>query len=302
MEKGETMMSKHMTAARVWSACTLVAGCWLAGMAPVRAQDGLRGTIQIKGSDTMVNLAQAWAEAFMTQHPGVTVAVTGGGSGTGIAALISGTCDLATSSRKITPKEIRLAERQGHAPNEIVAALDGIAVVVHPNNPVKQLTLEQLAKIFTGVIRNWRDVGGPDQEIVLLSREVNSGTHVYFKEHVLGSVTNGPKEFAPEALLLPSSQAIADEVASNPAAIGYYGMGYQNPKNAVMAIARTDKDPYIPPSEETVRSGAYPISRPLLLYSRGDLKGAVKAFVEFALSSQGQAVVHAIDFVPLAAR
>jgi len=270
-------------------------------MAPVHA-DERRGMIQIKGSDTMVNLTQAWAEAFMGAHPGVTVAVTGGGSGTGIAALIGGTCDLAASSRKITPKETQLAEKQGTAPKEWIVALDGIAVVVHSSNPVKQLTLEQLAKIFTGTIRNWKDVGGPDKTIVLLSREVNSGTHVYFKEHVLASVPDGLKEFAPEALLLPSSQAIADEVASNPAAIGYYGMGYENPQNATVAIAKTAAGPFIKPSEETVRSGAYPISRPLLLYSHGEPAGVVKAFVEFMLSPEGQAVVRKIDFVPLAAR
>ena len=287
-------------ASRLRSVCLLAVGCWIAGMAPVRAQDDLRGTIQIKGSDTMVNLAQAWAEAFMGAHPGVTVAVTGGGSGTGIAALIGGTCDLATSSRRITPKETQLAERQGNVPKELTAALDGIAVAVHPGNPVKQLTLEQLAKIFTGAIRNWNEVGGPDRSIVLLSREVNSGTHVYFKEHVLGSWKEGPKEFTAEALLLPSSQAIADEVASNPAAIGYYGMGYRNPKNATLAVAGTAAGPYVLPSEDTIRAGTYPISRPLFLYSRGAPQGAVKAFLDFVLSAGGQAVVRKIDFVPIA--
>lgn len=266
---------------------------------PVAAED-LKGSIQVKGSDTMVNLCQAWAEAFMAQHPKITVAVTGGGSGTGIAALIGGTCDLAASSRTMTAKETAAAVAQGITPQELTAAMDGLAVVVHPSNPAKRLTLEQLADLFTGKTRNWKELGGPDQEVLLLSREVNSGTHVYFKEHVLvASTAGGPQEFSPEALLLPSSQAIADEVASNFAGIGYYGMGYLNPKNAVVAVAKTASDPYVTPSEDTVRSGVYPISRPLLLYSRGVPQGVVKAFLEFVMSAEGQQVVRRIDFVPV---
>lgn len=259
------------------------------------AAEELQGSIQIKGSDTMVNLCQAWAEAFMAQHPKVNVAVTGGGSGTGIAALIGGTCDLAAASRKMTAKEIAAASAQGATPQELTVALDGLTVAVHPENPVKRLTIQQLADLFTRKIKNWRELGGTNKTVVLLSREVNSGTHVYFKEHVLGS----SQEFAPEALLLPSSQAIADEVTANPTAIGYYGMGYENPKNAVVAVAKTSSDPYITPSEETVRSWAYPIVRPLFMYSRGTPQGVVKAFLDFVMSPQGQAVVRQIDFVPL---
>lgn len=295
-------MSKHSTLSWLECLCLVLAAWCLGGMptAQVQAEEA-RGMIQIKGSDTMVNLCQSWAEAFMTKHPGVAAAVTGGGSGTGIASLIGGTCDLAACSRKITPKETQLADKQGNPPKEWTVALDGLAVVAHLSNPVKQLTLEQLAKIFTGSIRNWNEVGGPDLGIVLLSREVNSGTHVYFKEHVFGSVSEGLKEFAPEALLLPSSQAIADEVASNPGAIGYYGMGYRNPRNAVIAVARTAADAYALPSEDAVRSGAYPISRPLFLYSRGEPAGVVKTFLDFVLSPEGQDVVRQIDFVPVTA-
>ena len=262
------------------------------------AADDLEGSIQIKGSDTMVNLCQAWAEGFMIQHPKVTVAVTGGGSGTGIAAFIAGTCDLAAVSRRMTDKEIASASSQGRAVKEWTVALDGLAVVVHPENPVKRLTLRQLAEVFTGQIRNWRELGGADQGVVLLSREVNSGTHVYFKEHVLGS----SQEFAPEALLLPSSQAIADEVATNQAGIGYYGMGYLNPKNAVVAVAKVATEPYVAPSEQTVRDGTYPISRPLFLYSTREPSVLAKAFLDFTLSAQGQAIVQQIDFVPVGER
>ncbi len=282
---------------KAWLGTGVVAGVVLLASRTL-AGEQLQGSIQMKGSDTMVNLCQAWAEAFMARHPQVNVAVTGGGSGTGIAALIGGTCDLAASSRKITAKEVAAASAKGAAPQELIVALDGLAVVVHPKNPVKQLTLQQLAELFTGKITNWRDVGGENNRVVLLSREVNSGTHVYFKEHVLGP----SNEFAPEALLMPSSQAIADEAAGNLSAIGYYGMGYTNPRNAVMAIAKTTSDSAIAPSEETVRSGAYPISRPLFLYTHGTPGGVVKAFLDFIQSPEGQAIVRRIDFVPLDAQ
>jgi len=269
----------------------------VAAFAQAGATEELRGSLQIKGSDTMVNLCQAWAEAFMARHPKVTVAITGGGSGTGIAALIGGTCALASSSRKITEKE-RAAYPA--PPQEWTVALDGLAVVVHPKNPVRQLTLQQLADLFTGKTRNWKALGGSDAAVVLLSREVNSGTHVYFKEHVFGaSKDGGPKEFAPEALLLPSSQAIADEVAANPAAIGYYGMGYLNPKNVAVGVAKAAGEPSVTPSEEAVRSGRYPISRPLFLYSRNTPQGLAKAFIEFVMSADGQRIVKQIDFVPV---
>ncbi len=262
---------------------------------PFAGADELKGALQIKGSDTMVNLCQAWAEAFMARHPQVTVAITGGGSGTGIAALISGTCDLVSSSRQMTDKEKTQIIARGRTWREWTVALDGLAVVVHPSNPVKQLTVSQLADLFTGRVRNWKEMGGANRAVVLLSREVNSGTHVYFKEHVLGA----GQEFAPEALLMPSSQAIADEAAANPDAVGYYGMGYLNPKNRTVAVARTAADAYVVPSEANVRSGAYPIARPLFFYSLNEPQGLVKTFLDFAQSPEGQAIVQKMDFVPI---
>jgi len=280
----------------------VVLGVGCLGLTVASAEE-LQGTLQIKGSDTMVNLAQAWAEAFMTTHPKVFVAVTGGGSGTGIASLIAGTCDLAATSRQMKAKELELATAQGASPQEWTVGLDGLAVVVHPDNPVRRLTLSQLADLFTGTLRTWRDLGGRDEPVVILSREVNSGTHVYFKEHVLGVSAEGQtREFAPDALLLPSSQAIADEVAANRVAIGYYGMGYLNPRNVTVAVARTAEGPYVLPSEETVRAGAYPISRPLFLYTRIPPQGATKAFLDFALSLEGQRLVRQEAFVPIAQR
>jgi phosphate transport system substrate-binding protein len=260
-----------------------------------------KNSIQIKGSDTMVNLAQSWAEKYMQENPTDFVAVTGGGSGTGFSSLISGTCDIANASRTIKEKEIALAKQRGINPYEIKVGLDGLAVIVNPKNPVSKLTIEQLAKIFTGRITSWKDVGGEDRKIVLLSREVNSGTHVYFKEHVLRkNDPNSKEEFAPTALMLSSSQAIADEVAQNPDAIGYYGMGYISNKQKAVMVAKDEKSEYEAPTIENVVNGKYPISRPLLIYTNGKPQGIVKKFIDFCLSKEGQDIVLKTDFVPIA--
>lgn len=257
-------------------------------------------SIQVKGSDTMVNLGQAWAEKFMESNPGDFVAVTGGGSGTGLSSLICGTCDIAMSSRNIKAKEIALAEKKGIHPNEVKAALDGLAVVVNTKNPVSKLTMDQLAGIFSGRVTNWKELGGADEKIVILSREVNSGTHVYFKEHVLRKMDpKSREEFAPGALMLSSSQAIADEVAGNTAAIGYYGMGYISPKQKPVAVAPDADSVYVEPLINNVVNGSYPISRPLFLYTNGEPSGLVKKFIDFTLSKEGQRIVLETDFVPV---
>jgi phosphate transport system substrate-binding protein len=205
------------------------------------------------------------------------------------------------SSRNIKEKEIALAQQKGINPQEMTVALDGLAVVVNPANPVSQLTLAQLADIFGGRVTNWKDVGGLDEAIVILSREVNSGTHVYFKEHVLRkNDPNSKEEFAPTALMLSSSQAIADEVVGNSAAIGYYGMGYISEKQKPLAIARDEQSSYESPTIENVINGKYPISRPLFLYTNGTPEGLVKKFVDFTLSPEGQEIVRITDFVPAA--
>ena len=259
-----------------------------------------KNSIQVKGSDTMVNLGQAWAEKYMEKNVGDFVAVTGGGSGTGIAALINSTCDIAECSRSMKKEEIKLAESKGIEPVEHIVALDGIAVVVNPRNPVSKLTMEQLRGIFMGTIKNWKEVGGESKNIVILSREVNSGTHVFFKEHVLRrGKEKGPEEFAPGALLMSSSQAIADEVSQNSNAIGYYGMGYISPKQRVIEVAKDDKSEYIIPTTENVVKSKYPISRPLYIYTNGEPKGLVKKFLDFALSKEGQEIVVKTDFVPV---
>jgi phosphate transport system substrate-binding protein len=271
----------------------LLSGC-------ARKSSDQANSLQIKGSDTMVNLGQAWAEEYMKLNPGKSIAVTGGGSGTGITALINNTCDIAEVSREMKQSEIDLIASKGAAPKKLIVALDGLAVVVSPENKISELTMNQLADIFTGRIRNWKEVGGRDAKIVLLSREVNSGTHVYFKEHVLRhGQADGREEFAAEALLLSSSQAIADEVSQNQDAIGYYGMGYITAKEKALKVAKDKNSPYEAPTMENVISGAYPISRPLLMYTKGEPQGLAKIFIEFVLSPAGQQVVKKLDFVPV---
>jgi phosphate transport system substrate-binding protein len=258
------------------------------------------GMLQIKGSDTMVNLGQAWAESFMKRYPNIPVSVTGGGSGTGFAALINGTCDIAEASRSIENKEIAQAKSRKIVPVEQKVGLDGLTVVVNPKNPVSKLTIDQLSDIFTGKIKNWSQVGGINAGIVILSREVNSGTHVYFKEHVLRhGNAKGPEEYAPEALMLPSSQAIADEVATNQNAIGYYGMGYLSAKQKPILVAKDKSSAYISPTVANVINGTYPISRPLFMYTNGQPQGNVKLFIDFVFSAEGQKIVSQLDFVPI---
>jgi phosphate transport system substrate-binding protein len=268
-------------------------------VAPAPAS-GQSRALQIKGSDTMVNLGQAWAEAFNKLHPELNVAVTGGGSGTGIAALINGTCDIAESSRALEAKEVQQAREMGFVIREDIVALDGIVVVVHPSNPVSELTLDQLREVFLGNVRRWKPIGGPDWPIVLLSREVNSGTHIFFKEHVLRrGKSKGPEEFAPAALMMPSSYAIAEETARNENAVGYYGLGYISPRQKVVAVAKDARSPFVRPTVETVLSNTYPISRPLYLFTRGEPQGIVKEFLDFAHSPEGQRLVRETDFVPI---
>ncbi len=256
-------------------------------------------SIQQKGSDTLVNLALAWAEEYMRLHPEVRISVTGGGSGTGIAALINGTVDIANASREMKPEEIEEAKKNGYTPKEYTVAWDAIAVVVHPSNPVDGLTLQQVSDIYTGKITNWRQVGGENRPIVLLSRESNSGTYVYFLEHVVR--LGDPKSdalFSPDTLLMPSSEGISAEVRQNPNAIGYDGLGYVTPDQKTLAIARDANGPYILPSAETVNDGSYPIARPLYMYTAGEPAPHVRAYLDWILGD-GQRLVAGLGFVPL---
>ncbi len=256
-------------------------------------------SIENKGSDTLVNLALAWAELYMQEHPEMRISVTGGGTGTGIASLMNHTADIANASREMKTEEIRAAQANGITPVEFVVARDAIAVVVNPSNPVSALTLQQISDIYTGKITNWRKVGGEDRPIVLLSRESNSGTYVYVLEHVIRM--GDPKSkllFSPDTLLMPSSEGISTEVRQNPNAIGYDGLGYVTPDQKVLAVARDTNSPYVLPSIPTVNDGSYPISRPLYMYSAGEPGGHVKAYLDWVLGP-GQRLVSKLGFVPL---
>jgi phosphate transport system substrate-binding protein len=258
-------------------------------------------TIENKGSDTIVNLALAWAERYQQLYPEVRISVTGGGSGTGIAALINGTVDIANASRQIKPEEKEAAQANGVEPIEFVIARDAIAVIVNPNNPVDQLTLPQISAIYSGKINNWTEVGGEDRPIVRLSRETNSGTHVYFLEQVLRLGDKQNKTlFSPDTLLLPSSEGISAEIRQNPNAIGYDGLGYVTEDMKVLAIARDEQGPFVLPSVETVNSGEYPISRDLYMYTNGTPTGIVKTYLEWILSPEAQTIVTELGFVPIA--
>lgn len=255
--------------------------------------------IENKGSDTLVNLALAWAEAYGKLHPEVRISVTGGGSGTGIAAMINGTVDIANASREMKPEEIAAARANGFSPVEFVVARDAIAVVVHPSNPVSALTLRQISDIYTGKITNWKELGGEDRPIVLLSRESNSGTYVYFLENVVRLGDSKSKLlFSSETLLMPSSQGISTEVRQNPNAIGYDGLGYVTADQKVLAVARDAGGPYVRPAVATVNAGTYPISRPLYMYTPHEPAGQVKAYLDWILS-EGQPLITELGFVPL---
>ncbi|NIO71796.1 MAG: phosphate ABC transporter substrate-binding protein PstS family protein [Anaerolineae bacterium] len=257
-------------------------------------------TIQNKGSDTIVNLALAWAEAYTAQHPEVRIAVTGGGSGTGIAALINGTVDIANASRAMKPEELERARANGIEPVEHVIAADAIAVVVHPSNPVDGLTIDQLSDIFTGQVTNWRKVGGEDRPIVLLSRESNSGTHIYFLEEVVRKGEKGNQAlFSPDTLLMPSSEGISHEIRQNPNAIGYDGLGYVTEDQKTLAVAIRADEPYVLPTVATVKDGSYPIARSLYMYTNGQPTGVIKDYLDWILSDEGQAIVRELGFVPL---
>lgn len=244
--------------------------------------------LTVKGSDTMVILSQRWAETYMVSHPEVSIQVTGGGSGTGISALINGTTDICNSSRPMKQSEIKtLKERFGSLGVEIPCAKDGITIYMNENNQVSNLTMEQLKKIYTGKITNWKDVGGKDSKIIVYSRENNSGTYVYFKDHVLKG-----QDYAPSCQNLPGTAAVVNAVSKDANGIGYGGHGYS--KGVKMCKVNG-----IAPTEANISSGKYPISRDLYMYLRNKPSGKIKKFVDWILSPEGQKVVTKVGYFPL---
>ena len=260
-------------------------------------------TITVKGSDTMVILGQRWAEEYMKERKDVTIQVTGGGSGTGIAALLNGTTTLANSSRPIKAEERDAAKKNGIDVVEIKTAMDALAVVVNASNPVDRLTVKQAGMIYSGYINNWKQAGGPDRKIIRYTRESNSGTYVFFKEHVLNN-----RDYAADAQTMPGTSAVAEAVAKDPAGIGFGGVAYfaTNPKLRILKIARDEKSEPITPllaggriNFDVVWSQTYPIARYLYVYSAGQPKGAVKEYLDWILGAKGQEIVEKIEYVPL---
>ena len=282
------------------------AAAWIAGAALLAAGcgDGAGGkpaagrakakTVTIKGSDTMVILGQRWAETYMHHTPGITVQVTGGGSGTGIAALINGGTDICESSRPMKPKEREQAKaRHGRDVKETPVALDGIAIYVHKGNPLKSIALPQLKDLYTGKIKDWKDLGLPAGRIVAYSRENNSGTYVYFKEHVLENA-----DFAADIQTLPGTAAVVNAVSKDRASIGYGGIAYGSGTRTVPVSKDGTASP-VEPSLKTVQDNTYPVSRELYFYTLGEPAGEVKTFVDWVLGDEGQKVCEQVGYYPL---
>lgn len=251
-------------------------------------------TITVKGSDTMVILAQRWAEVYMAMHPGTVIQVTGGGSGTGFSALINGTTDICNASRpmKRSEKE-KLKQRFNTLGVEIKSALDGLALYVNEANPLQELSLAQIKDIYIGKMTNWSRVGGPDAKIILYGRENNSGTYVYFKDNVLDG-----EDFAATTQTLPGTAAVVNAVAKDKYSIGYGGAAYARGIK-LLKIKREASSAAYGPSAENVKSGNYPLTRYLYMYTRSKPTGALKQYIDWILSEQGQEIVTRLGYFPI---
>jgi phosphate transport system substrate-binding protein len=260
-------------------------------LAPLAAE---AGTITVKGSDTMVLLGQRWAEEYMKKSPDTTLQVTGGGSGTGISALINGTTDICQASRAMKDSEKeKLRDRYATTGTEIPVARDGLSVYVNASNPIKALTMDQLKRIFTGKATNWKEVGGPDAKIIVYSRENSSGTYVFFKEHVLKNA-----DYTSRAQSMPGTAAVVNAVAKEKNGIGYGGAAYAKGIH-VLSVKKDDASPAVTPDLAHVKDGSYPLARPLFFYLRNKPAGETKRFVDWVLSKEGQAIVQKVGYFPV---
>ena len=275
---------------------TLLASALLTTMTPQA-----RTLIQNKGSDTLVNVAQAWAEAYPEVNPDVAVAVSGGGSGTGIASMINGTVDIANASRKMKAKEKKLAEKNGQHPVEHVVGYDALVVFIHQDNPVKSLSLSQLKDIYgrDPKIKNWSDMGitvpGCKDKIVVVSRQNNSGTYVYFKETVLGK----KGRYRQGTLDMHGSKDVVDLVEKTPCAIGYSGLAYATDHLKMVCIATDGAEACVNPSVATASDRSYPIARPLFMYTNGEPQGAIKEYMDWIKSDVGQCILRKKGYAPI---
>jgi len=262
--------------------------CLSANLIEAMAQKSLTKKLAIQGSTTVLPIAQRCAEEFMKEHPEANISVRGGGSGVGIAALIDGTIDIADASRAMKTKELKKARVNGINPVAHVVARDAIAVILHPQNPVNNLTKSQLKAIYTGAISRWNEVGGSSDVIVVVSRDVASGTFEVFNELALDK-----QRVRPDALMQASNQAVVNIVASTNGAIGYVGLGYLSKEVKPIAIDG------VMPSVATAKSGAYLLARSLYMYTDGKPKGLAKEFIDFVLGPKGQRIVKEEGFVPV---
>ena len=249
-------------------------------------------SISVKGSDTVLPLAQAEAEEFMNENSGKSVSVTGGGSGIGIAALIDGKVDIATASRQIDANEIEASKAKGINPVETPIAYDGITVVVNPTNPISALTFDQMRGIYNGSISNWKEVGGADAPIVVISRDSSSGTYKDFQKDVLLG-----DECRPDALTQPATGSVVTEISQNANAIGYIGFAYLD--STVKALSLDKGNGSVVPTAESILNGEYPLSRSLYFYTNGEPSGLTKEFTDFVKSDEGQNVVSTVGYIPL---
>jgi phosphate transport system substrate-binding protein len=265
---------------------------------------GKKLTIQNIGSDTMVNLAQAWAEAYAKVKPNVSVEVSGGGSGVGIAALINRTADIANSSRKLEPEEEAKADASAHGkPTEFLVGYDGLAIYVHKDNPLETISVDELGEIYRegGKLTKWSEVGvsaipgSKSDAIIRISRQNNSGTYHYFREAVVGKKA----DFKAGSLDMNGSKDVVEQVAKTPGAIGYSGLGYTTPHVKIVKVSKHKGEPGVVPSIETVHDKTYPIARPMFMYTPGTPPAHVKQYIEWAMSDAGQKVVEETGYVPL---
>lgn len=279
------------------------AGCAFRGARDTVASGG-RVVIQNIGSDTMVNLAQAWAEEYARIDPAVSVEVSGGGTGTGVAALLNGTADIANCSRQLEPGETaKVKAASGQEPKMNVVGYDALAIFVHKDNPLEEITVAQLAGVYgeNGTVRWWTDLGGTvpgcrSNEMILVSRQSNSGTYHYFREAILGKTG----DFRLGTLDLHGSKDVVELVGRTPCAIGYSGMGYANAHVKMLRVARTAGEQAFSPTVENTQSGAYPIARPLYMYTRGEPGAAAQKYLDWIHSEAGQLIVLATGYVPRA--
>lgn len=256
--------------------------------------DGQKVTLTIKGSDTVLPLAQKAAEKYMQENSSAAVTVIGGGSGVGIAALQDATTDIAMSSRPLKISEKLILEDAGKAFTEKIIAYDALAVVINPGNKVDQLTREQLEGIFTGKIVNWKEVGGDDMKIVAYSRESSSGTYEFFKDHV-----NDKKEFGSSVLLMPATGAIITSVSQTAGAIGYVGLAYINDEVKTVGVSYDQGKNFIEPSMDNALNQSYPIVRPLYFYYLNTAAEQVKPFIDYIFSEEGQKIVQEVGYIPV---